>query len=466
MSIPVERARMFRMKKREVIATLSVVALIVLVSCSGGNPPDDSSNMPSDPAGSCFAFRQYGNLQGKSVTVYTSILSPEDQSHIDSFKPFEKCTGAKINYEGSHEFESQLPLKIEAGSSPDIAYLPQPGLLKTLLARHSGKIKEVSGQALSNLEENYRQAWKDYGSADGKVYAVPVGASVKSFVWYSPKTFTDNGYQVPKTWDDLMILTEKISSDHPDAKPWCAGIESGSSTGWPATDWLEDTMLRTAGPDAYDQWVTHQIPFNDPKVVTALDQAGGILKNDAYVNGGLGGIRSIRTTAVGEAGLPVLEGTCFLHHQASFYQVNWPAGTKIAEDGDVFAFYLPGSTETDRPVLVGGEFAAAFSDREEVKAFQAYLTSPEFSNAKAQATGPGWVSANRKLDPANLSSPVDRLSYQLISDENNVLRFDGSDQMPGTVGTGTFWTGMTDWISLNKSSQDILTEIENSWPDK
>ena len=132
----------------------------------------------------------------------------------------------------------------------------------------------------------------------------------------------------------------------------------------------------------------------------------------------------------------------------------------------MFAFYLPGSTETDRPVLVGGEFAAAFSDREEVKAFQAYLTSPEFSNAKAQATGPGWVSANRKLDPANLSSPVDRLSYQLISDENNVLRFDGSDQMPGTVGTGTFWTGMTDWISLNKSSQDILTEIENSWPDK
>ena len=151
MSIPAERARMFRMKKREVIATLSVVALIVLVSCSGGNPPDDSSNMPSDPAGSCFAFRQYGNLQGKSVTVYTSILSPEDQSHIDSFKPFEKCTGAKINYEGSHEFESQLPLKIEAGSSPDIAYLPQPGLLKTLLARHSGKIKEVSGHALSNL---------------------------------------------------------------------------------------------------------------------------------------------------------------------------------------------------------------------------------------------------------------------------------------------------------------------------
>ena len=170
------------------------------------------------------------------------------------------------------------------------------------------------------------------------------------------------------------------------------------------------------------------------------------------------------STSFTTAGLPILEGSCFLHRQASFYQVNWPADKEITEDGDVFAFRLPGTAETDPPAIVGGEFAAAFSDREEVRAFQAYLTSPEFSNAKAKVTGPGWISANKKLDPSNLSSPVDRLSYELVTSDSSVLRFDASDQMPGAVGTGSFWVGMTDWVSSEKSSQEVLTEIENSWP--
>ena len=102
---------------------------------------------------------------------------------------------------------------------------------------------------------------------------------------------------------------------------------------------------------------------------------------------------------------------------------------KIAEDGDVFAFRLPGTTETDPPLLMGGEFAAAFSDREEVRAFQAYLTSPEFSNAKAKVTGPGWISANNKLDPSILPSPVDRLSYELITSDK--VRSSPSCPCPG-----------------------------------
>ena len=451
---------MFRVKKRIVVAALSIVSL---VACSSA-PVEDPTDAPSNFSGECAAFAQYGSLRGRSVNVYTPIVSPEDQSHIDSFKLFEECTGVRINYEGSREFETRLPGKIDADAPPDIAYFPQPGLLRSLIARFPGRVKEVQGQALANLEANYQKVWKDHASVDGKVYAVPVGASVKSFVWYSPRAFTENGYQIPRTLEELTTLTQKIAEDHPEAKPWCAGIQASNGTGWPATDWIEDMMLRTAGPDVYDQWVSHQIPFNDPRVVTALDQAGNILKNDAYVNGGLGNAKSIATTSFTTAGLPILDGSCFLHRQASFYQVNWPTDKKIAEDGDVFAFRLPGTTETDPPLLMGGEFAAAFSDREEVRAFQAYLTSPEFSNAKAKVTGPGWISANNKLDPSILSSPVDRLSYELITSDNSVLRFDASDQMPGSVGTGSFWVGMTDWVSLEKSSQDVLTEIENSWP--
>ena len=144
-------------------------------------------------------------------------------------------------------------------------------------------------------------------------------------------------------------------------------------------------MLRDAGPDIYDQWVNHEIPFNDPPVAEALDPVGGILKNDDYVNGGFGDVNSIATTEFQEAGLPILDGKCALHRQASFYAANWPEGTEVTEDGDVFAFYLPlTSEEFGKPVLGGGEFVTAFSDRPEVQAFQTYLSTDVWANEKAQ----------------------------------------------------------------------------------
>ena len=194
--------------------------------------------------------------------------------------------------------------------------------------------------------------------------------------------------RIPTTWDDLIALTEQITEDHAEGatKAWCAGIGSGDATGWPATDWMEDLILRNNGPEVYDQWWKHEIPFNDPQVVEALDQAGEILKNPEYVNGGLGDVSTIATTTFQDGGLPILDGSCFLHRQASFYAANFQdagAGT-VAEDGDVFAFYLPGPTEDEKPVLVGGEFTAAFRSAPEVEAFQAYLTSPEWANLRAQ----------------------------------------------------------------------------------
>lgn len=195
-----------------------------------------------------------------------------------------------------------------------------------------------------------------------------------------------------------------------------------------------------------------------------MNLADEILRNDDYVNGGLGGVTSIATTSFGDAGLPILDGACFMHRQASFYQANWPEGLDISENGEVFAFYLPGLTADEKPLLGGGEFTVAFSDRPEVAAFQAYLTSPEWANEKAKVSGPGWVTANSELDPANLESPIDQLAYELLTDPNTIFRFDGSDLMPGAVGAGTFWSNMTQWIAEGKDSQAVLDDIEASWP--
>jgi alpha-glucoside transport system substrate-binding protein len=447
-------------------ATLMTAGL-ALAGCASSDSDGGSKasgTWPGEGKSECSGLDQlsdYGDLTGKSVSVYTSILPPEQKAQEDSYKLFTTCTGGTVKYEGSDQFETQLAVRVKAGNAPDIAYIPQPGLLKTVV--DSGKVVEAPQAVADNADKWFGEDWKGYGTVNDKFYAAPLGASVKSFVWYSPKMFAKNDWTVPETWDDMMALTDKIAASG--IKPWCAGIESGDATGWPATDWLEDVLLRDAGPDVYDQWVDNEIPFNDPKVAEALDKVGAILKDPKYVNGGFGDVNSIATTAFQDAGQPILDGKCALHRQASFYAAQWPEGTDVTEGGDVFAFYLPTTNEDfGKPVLGGGELVTAFADRPEVQAFQTYLSTDVWANEKAKATpGGGWVSANKGLDEANLSSPIDKLSAETFQDPDAVFRFDGSDQMPSAVGAGSFWKEMTAWIT-GESTKDALSNIENSWP--
>src|SRR5690349_17656248 len=332
----------------------------------------------TEQAGSidCAPYTKFGDLKGKSISFYTGIVQPEDAAYIESFKPFEQCTGATIKYEGDKAFETQILVRARAGNPPDIGIVPQPGLLAQLVA--TGKVKEAPPEVVANVDKFWTKDWKAYGTVNGKFYSAPMSANVKSLVWYSPKEFKDKGYTVPKTLDELKQLTDKIAGKG--KKPWCVGIASGDATGWPLTDWLEDFLMRTSSPENYDKWVKHEIPFSDPSVKTALDLVGSFVKNDKYVNGGLGDVKSIATTAFQDAGQPILQGGCSLHRQASFYAANWPQGTKVAEDGDVFAFYLPGKDANAKPVLGGGEFVTAFADRPEVKAFLTYMSSDTWAN--------------------------------------------------------------------------------------
>jgi alpha-glucoside transport system substrate-binding protein len=447
------------------LAAAGMSAGLVLAGCASDDGGGEASGeWPGKDKAECADLAQladFGDLTGRDVSLYTSIVAPEDQPHKDTYKLFKTCTGADVKYEGSKEFEAQLPVRVQAGNPPDIALVPQPGLLKTLVA--TGKVVEAPSAVSDNADEFFGEDWKAYGTVDDKFYAAPLGANVKSFVWYSPKMFADNGWTVPETWDDMLALSDTIAATG--IKPWCAGIESGEATGWPATDWLEDVMLRTAGPDVYDQWVTHEIPFNDPQVAEALDLVGGILKNDKYVNGGIGDVKSIATTAFQDGGLPILDGKCALHRQAGFYAANFPEGTDVSESGDMFVFYLPVVSEDfGRPVLSGAEFVTAFSDKPEVQALQVYLSTDVWANEKAKdSPAGGWVSANKGLDPANLASPIDQLSAQIFQDPESVVRFDGSDLMPGEVGSNSFWKEMTAWIT-GESTSDALDNIEQSWP--
>lgn len=437
-------------------------------------PPSDEGGDEGDGGGGgevaegCEDYAQFiemGDLDGTTVSVYTTITGDEATAQEASYEKYEECTGSDIQYEASDEFEAQIAVRIQSGAAPDIAYIPQPGLLARLVNDFPDAIKPAAPEVEAMVDEFFTEEWKSYGTVDGTFYGSPLGANAKSFVWYSPSMFAEAGYEVPTTWDDLIALSDEIAATG--AKPWCAGIASGDATGWPATDFLEDVVLRTAGPDVYDQWVAHEIPFDDPQIVEALDTAGSILKNPDYVNGGLGDVTSIATTDWDAGGFPILDGECWMHRAANFYGVNWQQvrdDVTIGEDGDVYAFYLPGATAEDKPLLGGGEFTVAFDDRPEVNAFHAFVASDVWANAKAEVSNAGWVSANSGLDASKLQSPIDQLSNELLASDEYTFRFDASDLMPGPVGAGSFWTEMVNWIANDKSSADALASIEQSWP--
>ncbi|MDM4720471.1 ABC transporter substrate-binding protein [Micromonospora sp. WMMA1363] len=442
-------------RPRQALAIAGVLGL-ALSATACGTGDDDGSKADS---AECAAYEYYQGHDGGEVSIYASIRDAEADLLEQSWEQFAECTGIEVDYEGSGEFEAQLQVRVDGGNAPDIAFIPQPGLLARFA--EAGKLKPASAETKAMAEDNYSADWLKYSTVGGQFYGAPLGSNVKSFVWYSPKMFQEKGWTVPTTWDDLMKLSDTIAASG--MKPWCAGIESGDATGWPATDWIEDVMLRTQTPEVYDQWTAHDIPFNDPRVVEAVDRAGTILRNEKYVNGGYGGVKSIATTSFQEGGLPIVQGTCALHRQASFYANQWPEGTRVAEDGDVFAFYFPAIDPTKgKPVLGGGEFVAAFADRPEVQAVQTYLASGEYADGRAKLGN--WVSANKKLDLANVANPIDKLSVEILQDDSTVFRFDGSDLMPAAVGAGTFWKEMVSWTN-GKDTKAALDAIESSWPN-
>lgn len=422
------------------MAALAAVGML-LAGC--GNSDD------SDSAGG-------GESGDKTVTVFSSIRDIEAERLEAAWADWETESGVTIEHEPSAEFETDLLVRVDGNNAPDIALVPQPGLVRTLAAE--GSLTEMPEDMKAGVEKNDIEGWLDLGMVDDKLYGVPFGANIKSLVWYNPKKFAEKGYEVPTTWDEMMTLSDKIAADG--GKPWCVGIESGDATGWPLTDWVEDVMLRVNGAEVYDQWVAHEIPFNDPQVADAVDAVGAIVKNDKYIQNG---VKSIAGTSFGDAGLGVVDGSCYMHRQASFYGNQFPEDVTKGADGDVNAFYLPTVKADDPQVMLGGgELIVMFNDKPETLETAKYLTSAEYANSRVKAGN--WLSPNKGLDTSLIEDELEKNFAELLQG-SDVFRFDGSDLMPANVGAGSFWTGMTNWVS-GDDTKTVLDEIEASWKEK
>ena len=402
------------------------------------------------------------DLAGQTLSIWGPWREGGDQEQFLSVLAyFEDATGVDVQYGSSENYEQQAQIDAAAGSSANITILPQPGLLADMASK--GYLVALGDDIKARVEAEHAAGasfvglgtYSDQAGA-ATFYAVPYKSDLKSLVWYSPDNFADAGYAVPETMEDLLALTDKMVADG--KTPWCIGLGSGGATGWPATDWIEDIMLRTQSPEDYDAWVKNDLKFNDPKVVAALELFGSIAKDDKKV---MGGAAAVGTTDFRESplGLFSVPPGCFMHHQASFIPSFFPEGTVLGEDADFFYFPAYAGKDLGKPVLGAGTLATITKDSPAAHAFIDFLMNP-ISNEI-------WMAQSGFLSTLK-AAKIETYGNDTLKGEGEILlnattfRFDGSDLMPGAIGAGSFWTGMVDFVG-GASAQEVADKIQASW---
>lgn len=393
----------------------------------------------------------------QTITVFSMFTGAQQEQFERSLIPFEEETGIDVVYEGSDAFPQLIVERVEAGEPPDIAIFPQPNLI-TQFAQQGELVPITDFIERGQLRKAYSDAWIDLVSVDETPYALWLRASVKSLVWYRPTAFAAQGYDIPTTWSALIALSEQIVADG--GTPWCIGLESGAATGWPGTDWIEDILLRTAGPEAYRQWISHELPFNSPPVLKSMQSFSQILHRPNFVDGDA---KSTVSKPYGETVLNILSEppNCYLYRQASFVSAYLPDDKAARVDYDVFP--LPSIDERfGMPILVAGDALGMFRDTPETRALMTYFATPEAQEILANEAG--FISPHSQFDIEKYPNLVTQKIATILLNAD-VVRFDGSDMMPETIGTDKFWKEMI-LFAQGKSPEAIATTLDESWPQQ
>ncbi len=394
-------------------------------------------------------------LEGQTVSV---LAVWGEGNELDSFRamvaPWEEMTGATMEFEGTRDINAVLTTRVEGGNPPDIAGLPGPGQM-AIYAEQGHLVDLGTFMDVDALRETYAANWLDMASVDGNLYGIFLKAAVKSLVWYHPPAFDAAGYTLPENWEELLALSDQIVADG--TTPWCIGLEGGAASGWPGTDWIEDIMLRTAGPDVYDQWWRHEIPWTDPTVRTAWETWGEIVGNPDYLYGGSTGALA---TNFGESVYPLLEDPvgCYLHRQATFIEgfITEQFPDAQAEQDFTFFDFPPIDPAQGSPLLVAGDLLGMFNDTPAARSLMEWLTSAEAQQIWAERGG--FIATNRNVSTDVYPNPLIAQAAQSLV-ESDVVRFDASDLMPAAVNQA-FWSGVLNFVENPDNLDEILESIE------
>ena len=447
----IEPTRSFRIRALAGLAAIAVIA----AACGGSTaspttapsapaPEPPTSGEPSTPAES-----PGEDLTGQEVTVIGTWGGSEQEAFLAMVKPWEEQTGARVKYTGTRDLNTVLTTGVASGVLPDLAGLPGPGQM----AEWADSLVDLTGVLdVPTYESETAAPLVELGKVNGKLVGVFIKSAVKGLIWYSPKTIDLSG-GAPATWDDLQAL---IASNKDKAtNAWCVGVESAAASGWPGTDWIEDIVLRQAGPDVYNQWWQGQVKWTDPAIKSAFETFGAVIA-DAY--GGGTGVNATNFEVGGDPMFATPPG-CLFHHQASF--ITGLGAFKTAAAGTDYDFFpFPDIDAQYTGAVEGaGDLFGMFHDTPAAKSLMAYLVTAPAQDIWV-ALG-GALSANK-----NATSYPDDISKRSADALLNakIFVFDASDLMP-TAMNNAFWSGIVDYVGNPGQLDSILSDLDSVQAD-
>jgi alpha-glucoside transport system substrate-binding protein len=465
---------MIRSRKAAMLAGLAITAT-AFTGAGGALAQDAVVGVPATPTGYTELDAALGAdkpFDGKTVSIQTQWVAGEGEGFANAIANFQTATGITIQVDSiGSSHETVLKTRIEGGAPPDMAALAQPTAVLAYAA--DGKVVDLA----TFMDPAKLQA--DFPSTIGltsdgdHIWSIPTKADVKSMIWYPVKAFAAKGYEVPKTWDDLVALADQIVADG--SHPFCSSAGGpGTATGWQLTDWVEEVLLKTEDPQVTNDWISHKIPFTDPKIKAAFDRVGSLLFKEGYVDGGGQAIvnTDMRTVMDPMFTDDTASPGCWMQKIPVWYGPDFFPDRRtnggdskyiIGDDGDIGIFPFPTISDTYKGAEGSADSFMVLNDRPEVRAVAEFLATPEGLE--------GWIKSVGVLSP-NVNVPAEWYAdnYKLkvandIASAATAIGFDASDLMPPSVGQGSFWTGAVDWANANgTNTDDVLQAIDDSWP--
>ncbi|WP_182882695.1 ABC transporter substrate-binding protein [Microbispora sp. H10949] len=415
---------------------VACLALAAAAACGSDSGGDTGSGSAPAASGAPSAAGGDKPLAGEKIEIAAKWTGDEQANFEKVLKAFEEKTGATVTYASTGEDTgAYLGPRIEGGNPPDVAILPQPGLVQQYADENA--LKPLSPEVQAQIDQNYTPYWKDLGSAKGEVYGVLVKAAHKSLIWYRQGAFDDAGAQPASTWDDLIKNAQTLSDSGVAPFALCA------ASGWTLTDLFENVYLSSAGPENYDKLAKHEIPWTDASVKTALEKMAQIFgKKEFMLGGSSGALQTDFPTCVTQV---YGQKKAAMVIEADFVAASvGQSGAKVGEDAKIMPFPKAGDTA---PVVLGGDVGVAMKDTKGAMALLEFLASKE--GGEVWAKQPGYLSPNRNVSPDNYPDDLTKQLAQTIISAGESVRYDMSDLAPSAFG-GT--DGKGEWKDL----QDFL----------
>jgi alpha-glucoside transport system substrate-binding protein len=393
-----------------------------------------------------------GDLHGDTVTVIGTWGGDEEAAFLEMVKPWEDETGATVKYTGTRDINTVLTTGVASGVLPDLAGLPGPGQLVEY-AQAGALVPLGDVLDIDTYTADTAPALVELGKVEGDVYGVFIKAAVKGLIWFNPSQY-DFSSDAPSTWDDLL----SAAAEHQGSAQaiWCLGIESGAASGWPGTDWIEDLVLRSAGPDVYTQWYKGQIKWSDPKIKAAFQ-----LYVDDVVSKTYGGSQTAVATNFANGGDALFNSPpgCVLHHQASF--ITGLGAFPDKKSGTDYNFMpFPDINPSYAGAVEGaGDLFGMFHDTAASRSLMKYLVTAEAQDIWVKHGGA--LSANKNA--TSYPDEISQRSAQILTDAKFFV-FDASDLMP-TAMNDAFFRAIVALTGGRSSLDDVLADLDEVQAD-